>query len=67
MPPRRPWLRHPLARDIAVVLGIKVLALTALYLAFFSPSHRLDVTPEALGEAVYGVPPAAETRSDRDV
>ncbi len=64
---RRLRLRHPLAREIAVVLALKVVALAALYVLFFGPSHRPDLTPEAVGDAVFGPVPAAETRSDRDV
>lgn len=67
MIPRRSRLRHPLAREITLVLTIKVLALAALYFTFFGPSHRPDLTPEAVGEALFGAVPAAETRSDRDV
>jgi hypothetical protein len=47
-------LRHPLAREIAVVLVVKVLALAALYFAFFSPAHRPEVTPEIMERAILG-------------
>ncbi|MBE0533726.1 MAG: hypothetical protein IH626_23125 [Rhodospirillales bacterium] len=47
-------LRHPLARDIALALVVKVLALAALYVAFFSPAHRLEVTPEIMQRAILG-------------
>ena len=58
---------HPLVREIAVVLALKVVALAALYFLFFGPSQRPDLTPEAVGDAVFGPVPTAETRSDRDV
>ncbi len=51
---RRMRLRHPLAREIAVVLVVKVLALAALYIAFFGPAHRPEVTPETMERAILG-------------
>lgn len=53
-------VRHPLAREIVVVLAIKVVALTALYLVFFSPAHRPDLTPESMERAILGTLPASE-------
>lgn len=47
-------VRHPLAREVAVVLAIKVVALAALYLFFFGPAHRPDLTPESVGRAILG-------------
>lgn len=61
---RRMRLRHPLAREIAVVLVVKVLALAALYLAFFGPAHRPEVTPQTMERAILGAAPAA-VPSDR--
>lgn len=58
---------HPLVREIAVVLALKVVALATLYFLFFGPSQRPELTPEAVGDAVFGPVPAADTRSDRDV
>ncbi len=34
-----------LRREIAILLIVKAALLTTLYLLFFSPSHRVDVTP----------------------
>jgi len=51
---RKMRLRHPLARDIVVVLVVKVLALAALWLFFFGPAHRPDVTPETMERAILG-------------
>jgi hypothetical protein len=65
-------LRHPLARDIAVVLVVKVVALAALYIAFFGPHHRPEVTPQTMERAILGAattimpdgqPPMFTTRS----
>jgi len=50
-------VRHPLAREIAVVLAIKLVALTALYFVFFGPDHRPDLTPESVGRAILGAIP----------
>jgi hypothetical protein len=44
--PRSNRLRPSLAGEIAVVLAVKLMALAALYLAFFGPSHRVAVTAE---------------------
>lgn len=51
---RRIRLRHPLAREIVVVLVVKVLALAALWVFFFGPAHRPDVTPETMERAILG-------------
>jgi hypothetical protein len=39
--------RRSIRRDIAVLLAIKVLALTAIYVAFFAPAHRPAINPAA--------------------
>ena len=52
--------RHPLAREIVVVLAVKVVALAALYLVFFGPAHRPDLTPEAVDRAILGTTPDAD-------
>jgi hypothetical protein len=61
----RRW--HPLAREIAAVLLLKMLALGALWFFFFGPENRLNPTPDEVGTALFGPPPAAQTRSDSDV
>jgi len=50
----RPARRHSLGRDIMIALALKLAALAILYLTFFSPSHRLDVTPERIAAALFG-------------
>lgn len=40
--------RHPLARDIALVLTVKALLLVAGFFAFFGPETRVQVTPESM-------------------
>jgi uncharacterized membrane protein len=42
---------RPLRREIAIALGFKLLALVALYIAFFGPAHRIKVTPAEMAEA----------------
>lgn len=49
LPPRR-----TLAREIVVVLAVKVAALAALYFLFFGPGHRPDLTPETMERAILG-------------
>lgn len=39
------WRRH-IRRSICWVLLVKLIALIALWALFFSPAHRLHVTPE---------------------
>jgi hypothetical protein len=51
-------MRRSLARDIALVLVLKLAALTALYLVFFSPAHRPVVSERALAHGLFG----ADTR-----
>jgi hypothetical protein len=46
--------RPHLWRDIAVVLAAKVVLLTCLYLAFFSPSHRIVADPAAVTARLLG-------------
>lgn len=41
-------MRHPLAREIAVVLALKLVALLVLFFVFFGPSQRPSITPEAV-------------------
>lgn len=45
---------HPLIREIGLVLAFKLVALFFLYTFFFSPAHRIDVTPERVHGAVFG-------------
>jgi len=40
--------------EIAVILALKLIALTVLYAAFFSPAHRIDTTPESVGARLVG-------------
>lgn len=41
-------MKHPLAREVAFWLGVKVVALGALFFLFFGPEHRVTVTPESV-------------------
>ena len=43
---------HPrrLRREVCLLLGLKILALSAIYLAFFSPSHRTSINTQALNQ-----------------
>jgi uncharacterized protein (DUF58 family) len=42
----------PLGREIGVALVVKLMALVALYVLFFSPAHRVRVTPAEMAEAL---------------
>ena len=48
---------RPLAREIAIALVFKLMALTALYVAFFGPAHRIKVTPAQMAEALSAAAP----------
>ena len=37
-----------LVREIAVVLSVKILLLLAIFLLFFGPERRPDITPDVL-------------------
>jgi len=52
-----------LRRGIGVTLLLKLLALLALWLLFFSPAHRLAVTPAAV-DRLLSVDAAAEGTPD---
>jgi len=43
-----------IGREIAGVLVLKLLALAAIYLAFFGPAHRPSVTPASVSAHVIG-------------
>jgi hypothetical protein len=57
MPARR------LARDIAVVLTVKVALLAAIFWLFFGPDRRPDVTPEAVHRLLSPTPDQPPSRS----
>ena len=44
---------------IALILIIKITAIFCLWHAFFSPSHRPEVNPDRMSEAVFPVKDAA--------
>ncbi|MBG0794871.1 phosphoglycerate mutase [Methylocystis sp. H62] len=48
---------RPLGREIAIALGFKLLALVALYIAFFGPAHRIRVTPAQMAETLSATAP----------
>ena len=54
--------RHPLAREVAVALTVKAIALGALYVAFFGPWQRPEVTPGTVETILFE---AARTESAR--
>ncbi len=55
---------NPLAREVAVALAFKVAALLLLYLAFFGPWQRPEVTTASM-QGVLLDAPAAASREER--
>jgi hypothetical protein len=48
---------RPLAREITIALAFKLIALIALYVAFFGPAHRIGVTPAQMAETLFAGAP----------
>ncbi len=48
--------KHPLRREIGAALVVKLLALVAIYVAFFSPAHKTIVTPSVISHALFNTP-----------
>ena len=44
-----------LRREVVILLGLKAALLTLLYLLFFSPAHRTEVSLESLRTHVIGL------------
>lgn len=57
---------HPLAREIAFWLGVKVVALAAMFFLFFGPEQRPSITPERVESRLLAptAGPAAEVPHD---
>lgn len=53
-------LRHSLVREISIVLAFKVVALSALYLLFFSAETRPDVTVDTVSRSLLTAPAASQ-------
>ena len=51
---RRSPRHRTLRREIAWVLTFKIVALAALYFAFFGPPHRVHVTPAQVAAVLGG-------------
>ncbi len=50
-------MKHPLAREVAFWLGVKAVALCALFFLFFGPGHRATVTPESVEQKLLAPAP----------
>ncbi|MGU7781412.1 cytochrome oxidase putative small subunit CydP [Burkholderia sp. PU8-34] len=62
------WARGPtLARDIAIVLVIKLILLMALKYAFFNhpQAEHMSLPPAAVAEKLLSVPAPASTQGDQ--
>lgn len=51
------WRQRSLGGELGLVIGLKVIALVALYLLLFSPQHRPAIDPAA---HIAGAAPAAQ-------
>ncbi|MCC3245684.1 phosphoglycerate mutase [Methylocystis sp. WRRC1] len=49
----------PLGRELTLALLFKIVAIFALYALFFSPSHRVKVTPADMTAALADRAPAS--------
>ncbi|MDE2228054.1 MAG: phosphoglycerate mutase [Alphaproteobacteria bacterium] len=49
-------MRMRLRFEIALTLVVKAAALTALYLLFFAPAHRPEVSAAAVAQHLYAAP-----------
>jgi hypothetical protein len=61
-----PW-RTALRRDVAALLILKLLALTLLWLLFFSPADRTVIDAGAIGRRLAVVPPPQVAEAPRAV
>jgi hypothetical protein len=53
---------HPLAREIAVLVCIKIVALAVLFFAFFGPQHRQHVDDLAVEKSLLSKPAQTEPK-----
>lgn len=60
--PGQPWYRRRPVREILWVLAFKVVAMTALYLAFFQPSETLPTGPDSRPPFLSSATIATDTR-----
>jgi len=51
------WRQRSLGGELGLVIGLKVIALVALYLLLFSPQHRPSIDPAA---RIAGAAPTAQ-------
>jgi len=56
-----PQQQQRLAREIAVVLTVKILLLLAIFLLFFGPERRPDITPDVLHRLLAPAPATPAT------
>jgi hypothetical protein len=53
---------HPLVREITILLCIKVVALLALFFAFFGPQHRQTIDDDAVARSLLSKPAQTEPK-----
>jgi hypothetical protein len=52
-----PWFRHPLARELSIVLVIKIAIIAAIAYYFFGPSTKARQDPDSVASAVLNQQP----------
>lgn len=57
--------KHPLARELAVILLIKLAAITAIGLYFFGPDSKARLDEDSVAKAVLERTPPAVSNPDR--
>jgi len=55
-------MRMRLRFEIAFALAVKLAALTVLYLLFFAPAHRPEISAAAVAQHLYAAPPQGVLR-----
>ncbi len=50
LPFGRFFFRPSLAREITILLIVKVIALMILFYAFFHPANRIEISPKTVGQ-----------------
>jgi hypothetical protein len=48
----RPFFKHPLAREISVILVVKLIVILAIAYAFFGPDTKVKVDPDSVAKVL---------------
>ncbi len=58
-----PLLKHPLAREIAVIVVIKLIVIAAIGFVFFGPDSKPKVDADSVAQAVLDRPDSSRPHS----